>query len=346
LYGPPGAGKTFTAAHIAIGLHKYAKCKKPVAMFDTEPAWFFIEPYFIEAGIEFFVYDKSRALADLLKWMDEAEKNCSIMIIDSITHIWKDCVDSFLAKLNEKRKKTGRPPVFNPTLEHWRIIKDAFGKFTEKFLTNKAHVLLCGRAGDEYDYQKNDETYKLDLVSKGKKMAAEKNLGHEPSLLLELFTEKEKGEVINKCTVMKDRSHRLNGKTFAKPTFETFKPHFDFLNLGGEHFESLTQRDSKELYNDVSEEGSYANESKQRDIWCEEIQGLLLEKFPSRSTEDNRAKQEWIEKIFNTKSWTKVQSLNSEVIKAGYLKMKETLNNKPEPVSDIDKSWEGIEIKQ
>ena len=61
LYGDAGSGKTFTAAQIAIGLHQFADLKKPVAMFDTEPAASFIVPHFEKAGIEFFLFDESRA---------------------------------------------------------------------------------------------------------------------------------------------------------------------------------------------------------------------------------------------------------------------------------------------
>ena len=80
LYGDAGSGKTFTAAQIAIGLHQFADLKKPVAMFDTEPAASFIVPHFEKAGIEFFLFDESRALADLMAFMDEAERDCSILI--------------------------------------------------------------------------------------------------------------------------------------------------------------------------------------------------------------------------------------------------------------------------
>ena len=53
LYGDAGSGKTYTAAMFAIGLHQYAKLKKPVAMFDTEPAASFIIPYFKDNNIPY-----------------------------------------------------------------------------------------------------------------------------------------------------------------------------------------------------------------------------------------------------------------------------------------------------
>lgn len=95
LYGNAGSGKTYTAALIAIGLHQAAKLNKPVGFFDTEPAASWVAPLFEKAGIEFLVYDESRALKDLMSFMDEAEDACSVIIIDSITHVWRDAQESY-----------------------------------------------------------------------------------------------------------------------------------------------------------------------------------------------------------------------------------------------------------
>ena len=72
LYGTAGSGKTRTAAEIAIGLHKAIGSTKPIVGFDTEPAFSFILPLFQKANIELLVSDESRALSDLMMFMDEA----------------------------------------------------------------------------------------------------------------------------------------------------------------------------------------------------------------------------------------------------------------------------------
>lgn len=105
LYGDAGSGKTFTASCMAIGLHKFAKCTKPIGFFDTEPALSYVLPLFKEAGIEVLCYE-SRSLSDLMKFMEEAEQECSIVIIDSITHVWRDVQKSYIDKLNEKENNT------------------------------------------------------------------------------------------------------------------------------------------------------------------------------------------------------------------------------------------------
>lgn len=331
IYGEAGSGKTFTAAMIAIGLYQYAKLEKPVAMFDTEPAASFIIPYFEQAGIEFVVFDKSRALIDLMKIMDEAEKECSILIVDSITHVWRDAQDSYMKRINDKRKRENKQPIYQLEFHHWKPIKAAWAAFTDRFLSSKLHCIVCGRAGSIYEYQTNDTTGKKELITVGTKMATEKELGYEPSLLVEMVKHRERGLLINRALVEKDRANVLNGKEIDFPNFNSFKPHFDFLNIGGEHHGSMQDRDSTELYTDEGED-SLGYEKRQRDIWCEEIKALLIRHgLDGTSTEAKQKRVELMENIFKTGSWTKIESMPSEKIKAGYLDMQKSF----EPVKEV-----------
>ena len=79
LYGEAGSGKSRTATEIAIGLHKAIGSTKPIAVFDTEPAFHFLLPLFEKNNIEVYIYDESRALVDLLGFIQEAEKECDIV---------------------------------------------------------------------------------------------------------------------------------------------------------------------------------------------------------------------------------------------------------------------------
>lgn len=338
LYGRAGSGKTYTAALIAIGLHRFAKLTKPIGMFDTEPAASFVLPLFKKAGIEFLVYDESRALADLMSFIDEAERECSVVIIDSVTHVWRDAQDSYLTKLNKQRKQKGKDPLLSLQFEHWKPIKAEWAKFTDRYLSSKVHIILCGRLGDIYDYQQNEATGKKELITVGSKMATEKELGYEPSLLIEMVAEQKDGSIVNTAYVEKDRAQTLNGKQIPFPDFNKLKPHFDALNLGGEHFESMQQRDSQKLYPGNLEEG-WTGESKQREIWTEEIQGLLIKHFPSQSGEDRKKKADLIEEVFQTRSWARVESLNSERIKDGFTQLKDKL----EPMIQREPGEDGTE---
>jgi len=325
LYGQAGSGKTRTAVEIAIGLHKAIKSKKPIVAFDTEPAFSWVLPIFEKNGIELLVADSSRALIDLMAFMDEAEKISDIVIIDSITHIWKDAQDSYLNKVNEKRKKQNKIPLLALEFQHWRPIKAQWARFTDRFLSSKLHVIVCGRAGTIYEYQdKDDGSGKKELISTGTKMATEKELGYEPSLLIEMVSNRQNGKIVNTALIQKDRSDMLNGQEIPFPNYQKLKKHFEFLNLGGEHFTSMEQRDSKDLYEGADESG-WDYEKKNREIWCEEIQGILTKHFPSQSAEDKKQKAEMVDFAFGTRSWTKVESLKSFEIKEGYEKIKAEL---------------------
>lgn len=323
LYGNAGSGKTFTASLIAIGLHKFGKMDKPVGMFDTEPAASFVKPLFDRAGIEFLVYDESRALKDLMAFMDEAEKECSIVIIDSITHVWREAQDAYLAKVNEGRKRKNKLALNSLEFQHWRPIKAAWAEFTDRFLSSKVHAIVCGRAGQIYEYQdKDDGTGKKELITTGTRMATEKELGYEPSLLIEMIADRDDGKIINTALIQKDRADRLNGMEIQRPDFEKLKPHFEFLNIGGEHFGPMNARDSKDLYTEDGDD-NWAAEKRQREIWCEEIKGLLIKQgLDGASADAKKERISLLEEIFGTASWTKVENMSSEKIKSGYEAMK------------------------
>lgn len=336
LYGTAGSGKTRTATELAIGLHKAIGSKKPIAAFDTEPAFSFVLPIFQKNGIELLIADESRALIDLMEFMDEAEKTCDIAIIDSITHVWRDAQESYLSKLNKFRKSQGKKTLLALEFQHWRPIKASWAEFTDKFLSSKMHVIVCGRAGNVYEYQdKDDGSGKKELISTGTRMATEKELGYEPSLLIEMIADREDGRIINTAVVQKDRSDALNGKEIPMPNYEKFKPHFDYLNIGGKHFDSMDQRDSEKLF-EGAEEGTWDNEQRQREIWSEEILELLKKHYPSQSVEDKQKRADLLEQYFDTRSWTKVEkSTRSEDLKSGYKAMKERFEAETTPEAPV-----------
>ncbi len=332
IYGDAGSGKTFTASCIAIGLHKFAKCTKPIGFFDTEPSLSYVLPLFEAVGIEVLCFDTSRALSDLMRFMDDAEKECSIVIIDSVTHVWRDVQRSYIDKINESRERYKKPPIDKLEFQHWGAIKEVWGRFTDRFLSSKVHVVLCGRMSSIYEYQTNDKG-KKELVTNGTKMATEKELGYEPSLLIEMVKHREHGRITNRALVEKDRCNYLNGaeidfiphkgvsiKNIYK-VFECFQDHFKHLNLKGPHFDSMNSRNSKDMYPDVSE-SDWPSEQRQRAIWSEEIQGLMVKYYPSQGAEDKKRRQELMEAFADTRSWTKVEGMPSERQKEIHKNMK------------------------
>lgn len=331
IYGTAGSGKTRTATEIAIGLHKAIGSKKPVAAFDTEPAMSFVLPLFKKAGIELLVADESRALKDLMTFMDEAEKSCDVVIIDSITHVWRDAQESFLAKINEGRARQNKRPLGSLEFQHWRPIKAAWADFTDRFLSSHMHVIVCGRAGSIYEYQeKDDGSGKKELITTGTRMATEKELGYEPSLLIEMIADRDDGKLINVALIQKDRTDNINGQEIPYPDFAKLGGHFSALNIGGEHHGSMHKRDSKDLYTETGDD-SWSAEQRQRSIWSEEIMGLMQKHFPSQTAEDKKQRLDLMEQFFGTRSWTKVENTSSEKLKTGFEALRDFLASKPQP---------------
>lgn len=330
LYGTAGSGKTRTAANVAIGLHKAIGSTKPIAAFDTEPAFSFVLPLFNAAGIELLVADESRALKDLMTFMDEAEKVCDICIIDSITHVWRDAQESYLKRVNEQRKSRNQRPLLSLEFQHWRPIKAKWAEFTDRFLSSRMHVIVCGRAGTIYEYQdKDDGSGKKELISTGTRMATEKELGYEPSLLIEMIADRNDGKTINVAVVQKDRADKLNGAEIPMPDYAKLQPHFAALNIGGKHFESMDRRDSQDIFPDADESG-WDKEKQLRTVYSEEILELLKKHFPGRADKDVQARMDLLEQFFDTRSWTKIEeATKSDVLKSGLEAIREKLEPKP-----------------
>lgn len=340
LYGTSGTGKTRTAYEIATGLIKEYKLDKPVVFFDTEKGSDWILPLFEKNGIKCLV-KKSRTFSDLLQAVDIAENKASVMIIDSISHVWRELCESYLIQYNIDRKnlllsKYGEKWVeknFKPSLklefQHWGQIKPLWGKFTERYLNSNIHMIVCGRAGDIYEYIEN-ENGKKELIKSGSKMATEKELSYEPSLLIEL----QRKTINNKETLIaiieKDRADVINGKEFELVKYEDLKPHFDFINIGKTAKNvDFNKNASNKLFDGATLEpqDEFTVEKRNREIYYEEIMGLLDLKYSGSSAEAKKAKNDIINKVFNTLSKTKLENTSSDILKAGLDKIKTMIAN-------------------
>lgn len=309
--GFPGSGKTHTMALVAIGLHKYIKSDKPVFFFDTETGSSYVERLFRDAGIK-LMRVQSRSFSTLVIATREAEAAQGILLIDSITHPWRELLKAFMKDKGITKIK------FN----HWGAIKEEWGVFNELFLNAKLHILMAGRAGFEYDFEENEEGDK-ELIKTGIKMKTEGELGFEPSLLIEMTADKivEKGHIkgiVNKAFVIKDRFNKINGSTFEAPTFESFLPHIKELNIGCEH-DPLSAETSNGLF--VSD-ASVSKRLRERDILVEEIFAEMPLRFEARTDAGKRAGAEFLKATFGTLSKTKIESMTNESLKEGLEKLR------------------------
>lgn len=310
IMGFAGSGKTYTATQTAIGLVEHmqglgvAYADRPVFFLDTETGSDWVKPQFEASAIPLFTA-KTRAFQDLITAVKEAEKESSLLLVDSITHFWKELCDAYMKRKNRNRLQ----------FEDWAFLKQEWGKFTDLFINSQLHIILCGRAGYEYDYFE-DDSGKKQLEKTGIKMKAEGEMGYEPSLLvlMEREMEMETHRVSRTASIIKDRSTAIDGKKFHNPTFESFMPHIKYLNLGGKQLGvDMTRTSEGSIPSDIRD-----NSRVHREIVLDEIQSLLTRYFPSTSGAEKKSKLELLKKHFDA-SWTEMERLMTlSDLRAGY----------------------------
>jgi len=311
LMGFAGDGKTFTATAIAIGLVELMRARelpdgnKPVMFIDTETGADWVKPQFDAAGIELLTA-KTRAFTDLLQAVREAEQNGSVLIIDSITHFWRELTETYAEKRGRRR---------GLEFQDWAYLKAEWGKFTDLFVNSNCHAILCGRAGYEYDFFQNDAG-KKELQKTGVKMKAETETGYEPSILIlmEKHRDFETGEVWREAHILKDRSTRLDGKTFKNPKFEDFRPHVDFLNLGGVQMGVDTTRDSGDLIGSDGGKRDWKWRQEQRAIALDEIAEVIGKHHGGQTQDAKRQRADILEKHAKTRSWSRVETFDLDTL--------------------------------
>jgi hypothetical protein len=308
LLGFAGSGKTFTATQIAIGLaniineRKLKEAGRPIFFLDTETGSDYVTPAIRQAGLEIFTA-KTRAYVDLIEAIDECEKNGSVLIIDSITHFWREFVESY-----QRRKNVNRLDF-----QDWNFIKgsEGWGKFSDRYVNSSAHIIMCGRAGYEYDTETNDRG-KKEQVKSGIKMKSESESGFEPSLLIlmERETDVKTNKVKRTGYVLKERFNVIDGREFANPTFASFMPHIELLNLGGAQMGVDNTRNSDAMFASDGDDNKWRYEAKQKDIALEEIKEEINKHVGyGQDQETKKGKAELLEKIAGTRAWAKIEAM-------------------------------------
>jgi hypothetical protein len=320
-FGFMGSGKTWTASVLAAGLHKYLKATKPVYFIDTEKGSAFVDSeVFRPRGVKLLTV-KTRAFKDLKPAIEEAEKEASILLIDSISHPWTELCSAYL-----RSKKSGGKFI---AISDWGILKDAWRSgYSEPFVNAKLHIIMCGRASNVFeDVQDLDasektgtEVFKSIIV--GTKMRSESETGYEPYLLGEMdkVLISEGGKYVRRCNIVKDKWGVLDSKTFDDPTFEDFLPHIQkYATLGKEADVKMTGSDA--MFSDDKSQSWWA-EKKAREVVLEEVEGLLVAAYPGLSAGEKQMKAEMIRKAFGGYSWLALKDRHSEELGKGLVALR------------------------
>lgn len=339
ILGFQGGGKTLTSALALIGLYKHTleaglhDGAKPVAMFDTEKGSDWLIPIFKKSGVP-FVVAKRQAFAELLQVMDEAEKFAFGLLIDSVTHPWRELVESYLRKKERSYL----------AMDDWGYLKGEHGwkQFTDRFVNSKLHIVMAGRAGHEYENYVEDGRKKMEKV--GTKMKTEGETGYEPDLLIlmEQVEDLRSGKVVHRATVQKDRSTLLDGQTFdlasydlngnalpvdvmVRQTFSAFLPHVKCLALGQPHVGVQMTGDSQHLLKTEKRDW----QPVQRRIVIDETKDLLTLHYPGQTAQDKTGKLRAMLDAFNA-SWAEIEEVMPlPDLRIGYDKLHQKLEGKP-----------------
>lgn len=342
--GPQGSGKSFTAAKLAVHVHKMFGSKKPIAFFDTEGGSDYLNDFLREATGMDPIRDKSRAFSDL---MDDA-KQCAdgaadILIVDSITHVWRELADGYMAAENRRLKF----PKVRMDIDDIMRVKTLWQPWPDFYITSGLHIIVCGREGNAWETEENEETGKRSAIAVGKKMKVEGEFGFEGSLSVAMSarqetegfvkrkgskkSERRERSITNVATIIKDRFDEINGEVFENPTGESFNPHL--VRLHPELHVGVDVRVKSDARIE-SGDGGFGLEKRQRVIYCEEIQGELVAKWPGQTAADKAAKTDAIYRLFNTRSWTQVEALDSKTLRAGLATLRAELHP-VEPPADV-----------
>lgn len=326
IFGWQGSGKTWTASQIAIGLRDFIKSTKPVYFLDTENGSGYVKPALFDAkGVPLMVL-KSRAFKDLKPAIEEAEKEASVLILDSISHPWYELTSAYL-----RNKKDGTKFI---RIQDWQIIKDMWRSgYSDPFLTSKLHIIMCGRAANVFqDFEDPEATAQtgktmFKSVQVGTKMRTESETGYEPSLLCEMekiLDDKNGGTYVRRLSIIKDRFGAMDSHEFDNPTFNDFLPHIKMLNIGGEGGGLDTTRTSSEIF-EKDDARDLARVRIEKEKLLEEIEGTLVAAYPSTSAEEKRKKAEFVKAAFGGYSWTALKDASPAKLREGLKAIQEMI---------------------
>lgn len=323
-FGFGKSGKTYTATLLGIALKQYLGSAGKIAMFDTENGSTYIAPVVKDLTDQDLLGVRSRAFDDLMKVAKETESmGVEVLIVDSITHVWMELQEAHIAAVNAQRKKRGWSARQGLEFQDWGPIKRKWAEWTAWFLNSSCHVIVCGRAGWEYDYDKNQETGKKELQKTGTKLKAENEFTFEPSLLCEFERHERDGKASRRVFVHGDRFRALDGHSTEfvggentsedlAAVYDFFRPHLDCLSEGANPTVDVATKTKQQV-----DAFGGAEMSRKRDILCEEIKGQLLRLHHSNSADDRRARQDLMEEIYGTRSWKKLETLEFSVLEVG-----------------------------
>ena len=331
-FGPQGAGKTTSAALLALALSREVYGGAPVYVTDTEPGWQFLMHLFQIEGVE-LIQRTEPTFQAMCENLREAETiGACVWNVDTLTIIWAELMQSF------KEKNRGFIPI-----DKWGDIREMWNKqYVATFLNTAMCCQALGRIGnvtEEIQDEQNPEKTKLVKVGTRFKAGGGEDFGYEPHLLLEVSLERKartkagsklegEGRMVHRVDVMKDRTWALNGKVIRwsdKPGYqkggyrqvwEAIKPHFDAVQRTARHVQIKTGTSSGALIPD-SGESTYHRNRRRRDVLVEELDAAMQLLWGGNGQAEKRIRMLVGEAIFGVRSKSALEQLDLWQVERG-----------------------------
>ena len=233
LFGPSGAGKTFTGLRIATGLGG------KIAVIDTERksaskyADMTEEDARTRGLLKPFEFDTceldDKSIDGYCEAIQAASRDYDILVIDSLSHGWQQLLER-VEKLAQAKYKGNTWSAWSEGTPEQRQLVDAILDFP-------GHVIATMRSKTEWTtvQQSNGKSAPIRV---GLAPEQGKGIEYEFDLLLEL-------SVDHVCNVLKDRTGKFQDKLIDKPGEDFGKSLAEWLN-NGERIPTQSEKDEAE----------------------------------------------------------------------------------------------------
>lgn len=233
IYGPSGAGKTYTALRIASGMGG------KIALIDTERRT--ARKYSRTFNFDVNELDR-RTIDDYVQAIREA-KGYNVLIIDSMSHAWQE--------LLEEIDKLASTKFGGNTWSAWSKGTPKQRAFIDAILNFDGHVIATIRSKTDWDQVKDDKTGKVKPVRVGLAPEQGKGIEYEFDMLMSITAE-------HIAAVEKDRTGKFQDKMIEKPGEEFGAELMAWLSDGAPAPEKPTQPTMQETALDLGGKITYS----------------------------------------------------------------------------------------
>lgn len=197
LYGPAGAGKTYTSLKIAQGMKSVLGGE--IALIDTERG----SASKYADRFDFYVAElQDKSVEGYIKAISLAEKEFNILIIDSISHAWQELLE-YVDLITRTKYK-------NNSFQAWGEATPLYKSFLETLLNYNGHIIVTMRAKTEWAVEKDEGTGKIRPVRLGLAPEQRSGIEYEFDILGELNLE-------HTLYISKDRSGKFQDRVIIRP---------------------------------------------------------------------------------------------------------------------------------